>query len=64
MTSLEALGEKNSLLADFKAVREGNVWTCDANLYQQMTSMAGIIEDFRAAFSGTGEPTTYIWKLD
>ena len=64
VTSLEALGEKNSLLADFKAVREGNVWTCDANLYQQMTSMAGIIEDFRAAFSGTGEPTTYIWKLD
>ncbi|MDM8270192.1 ABC transporter substrate-binding protein [Thermophilibacter provencensis] len=63
VTSLEALSEKNSLLADFKAVREGNVWTCDANLYQQMTSMADIIEDFRTAFSGTGEPTTYIWKL-
>lgn len=63
VTSLEALSEKNRLIADFKAVRESNVWTCDANLYQQMTSMADIIEDFRAAFSGTGEPTTFIWRL-
>ena len=63
VTSLEALTEKNALLADFRAVREGNVWTCDANLYQQITSMADIIEDFRAAFSGTGEPTTFVWKL-
>ncbi|WP_273448312.1 ABC transporter substrate-binding protein [Thermophilibacter provencensis] len=63
VTSLEALSEKNRLIADFKAVREGNVWTCDVNLYQQMTSMADIIEDFRAAFSGTGEPTTFIWRL-
>ena len=63
VTSLEALTEKNALLADFRAVQAGNVWTCDANLYQQMTSMADIIEDFRAAFSGTGEPTTFVWKL-
>lgn len=63
VTSLEALTEKNALLADFRAVQTGNVWTCDANLYQQMTSMADIIEDFRAAFSGTGEPTTFVWKL-
>ena len=63
VTSLEALTEKNALLADFRAVQTGNAWTCDANLYQQMTSMADIIEDFRAAFSGTGEPTTFVWKL-
>ena len=63
VTSLEALTEKNALLADFRAVQTGNVWTCDANLYQQMTSMADIIEDFRAAFSGASEPTTFVWKL-
>lgn len=63
VTSLEALTEKNALLADFRAVQAGNVWTCDANLYQQMTSMADIIEDFRAAFSGASEPTTFVWKL-
>ena len=63
VTSLEALTEKNALLADFRAVQAGNVWTCDASLYQQMTSMADIIEDFRAAFSGASEPTTFVWKL-
>ena len=64
VTSLEALSEKNELIADFKAVQTGNVWTCDSTMYQQMTSMAGIIEDMRAAFSGSGEPTTFIWRLD
>ena len=63
VTSLEALTEKNALLADFRAVQTGNVWTCDANLYQQMTSMADIIEDFRTAFSGASESTTFVWKL-
>ena len=63
VTSLEALSEKNALLADFRAVQTGNVWTCDANLYQQMTSMADIIEDMRRAFTGSEEPTTFVWKL-
>ena len=63
VTSLEALVEKNSLLADFRAVREGNVWTCDSNLYQQMTSMADIIYDLRVALAGTDEPTTFVWRL-
>ncbi|MBM6675823.1 ABC transporter substrate-binding protein [Olsenella uli] len=63
VTSLEALCEKNALLADFRAVQTGEVWTCDANLYQQITSMADIIEDLRTAFTGASEPTTYVWKL-
>ena len=63
VTSLEALVEKNSLLADFRAVRAGNVWTCDSNLYQQMTSMADIIYDLRVALAGTDEPTTFVWRL-
>ncbi|HJA29731.1 MAG TPA: ABC transporter substrate-binding protein [Candidatus Olsenella pullicola] len=63
VTTLEALVEKNALLADFSAVRGGNVWTCDSNLYQQMTSMAEIICDLRVALSGSGEPTTFFWRL-
>ena len=65
--SLEELCEKNALLADFHAVREGNVWTCDSNLYQQMTSMADIIFDLRAALSGSGETSPkdggFFWRL-
>lgn len=64
VTSLSDLVEKNALLADFAAVRNGNVWTCDANLYQQMTSMADIICDLRHALAGTDEPTTYVWRLE
>ena len=63
VASVAELVQKNSLLADFRAVREGNVWTCDSTMYQQMTSMADIIFDLRAAISGSGEPTTFVWKL-
>lgn len=63
VTSLEALVEKNALLADFRAVRNGDVWTCDANLYQQITSMADIVLDLRAALSGSDEPTAFFWRL-
>ena len=64
VNSLEALVEKNALLADFAAVRSRDVWTCDANLYQQMTSMAEIICDLRAALSGSGEAGAFFWRLD
>ena len=63
VTGIADLVEKNALLADFAAVRNGDVWTCDANLYQQMASMADIIEDLRSAFSDVSEPTTYVWRL-
>ena len=64
VASLEALVEKNALLADFRAVRSGDVWACDSNLYQQITSMADIISDLRSAITGSGEPTTFVWRLE
>ena len=64
VTSLKELVEKNALLADFRAVRNGNVWTCDSTMYQQMTSMADIIYDLRAAIGGSDEPTTFVWRLE
>ena len=63
VTSLSELVEKNALLADFRAVRNGDVWACDSNLYQQITSMADIICDLRAALSGSGEPTAFVWRM-
>ena len=64
VASLDALVKKNELLADFRAVREGRVWACDSNLYQQIASMADIIEDVRRALTDSGEPTTYVWRLE
>ena len=63
VTSLEELVEKNALLADFRAVRNGDVWTCDSTMYQQMTSMADIICDLRTAIGGSGEPTAFVRRL-
>lgn len=63
VSSVEELVSRNALLGDFRAVREGNVWTCDSTMYQQMTAMADIIEDIRRALTDSAEPTTYVWRL-
>ena len=43
---------KNALLSQFKAVRNGNVWVTSADMYQQMTSTADIIDELHGAFTG------------
>ena len=63
VSTLEALVEKNGLLADFRAVQNGDVWTCDSSLYQQITSMADIIEELRAALTGSSEGGRFFWRL-
>ncbi len=42
----------NALLSQFKAVKNGNVWTTSADMYQQMTSTADIIDELHGAFTG------------
>lgn len=64
VASIADLVAKNALLADFKAVQAGAVWTCDDDMYQQMTSMPDIILDIRAALTGSGEPTRFVWRLE
>ena len=43
---------KNALLSQFKAVKNGNVWVTRADMYQQMTSTADIIDELHGAFTG------------
>ena len=52
---IESLIARNSLLADCKAVKEGNVWCTGANVYQQVTAVPGLLEDFRAIISGEAD---------
>lgn len=52
VASLQDLLAKNSLLGEFKAVREGQVYITSANMYQQMTSTAAIIEELRGVLDG------------
>lgn len=66
LATLDDLIAKDALFADFKAVREGNVWCSGKNMYQQITSIADVISDFHKIFTGKagdGEALTYLYRL-
>ena len=52
---MQSLIARNSLLADCKAVKDGNVWCTGAGVYQQVTAVPGLLEDFHAIVSGEAE---------
>ncbi len=64
IASLDELLEKSALLADFRAVQEGNVWCTTQNLFQKTTGLADMIVDIHAVLNG-GEPEdmTYLYPL-
>lgn len=66
ITTVEQLIAKNSLLADFKAVKEGNVWCTRENVYQETTKLGTMIFDFYAVFSKTTaeNPPVFLYKLE
>ena len=45
LDSIDELLAKSSLLADFKAVKDGNVWCTGKNLFQETMGLATMIED-------------------
>lgn len=47
LSSVEELISKNSLLKDFKAVQNGNVWCTGKNLFQETTQLGLMISDIR-----------------
>ena len=61
--SVDALVRKNQLLNDFAAVKNGDVWVTDQNMYQQMMQTGRIIADFNTIVTGSGAETTYVHKL-
>ena len=66
VSSLDALLDKAPWLADFKAVREGNVWCTDLNLYQQTSCVADMITDLGAVIAdretGSGR-LSFLYRL-
>lgn len=47
LSSMEELIGKNSLLEDFRAVQNGNVWCTGKNLFQETTQLGLMISDIR-----------------
>lgn len=66
ISSVEQLIAKNSLLADFKAVKNGNVWCTHENVYQETTKLGTMIFDFYSVFSETTaeNPPMFLYKLE
>ena len=62
LESLDDLLALNPLMADFKAVREGNVWCAKREMFQATLEMGTVVSDFHKAFTGEGEPEL-LYKL-
>lgn len=55
LSSIEELLGKNALFADFKAVKEGHVYTTDKDFYQLSDRMADFAEDVSRMLQGQGD---------
>lgn len=65
ISSREEFLDKCEVLADFKAVQEGNVWCTTNDMYQQSLSVGYLIEDIHAMLSGEGEDKMhYLFRLE
>ncbi len=66
LDSIDQLIGKCGVLADFKAVKEGNVWCTGQNMFQQTTGAADMICGLNAVFTDTADSSdlTYLHKLD
>ncbi len=63
--SIDQLVAKSSILADFKAVKEGNVWCTGQNMFQQTTGAADMICDLNSIFTDKADSAelTYLHRL-
>lgn len=58
LQTIEQLLEKSSLLKDFKAVKNGNVWCTGKNLFQESTGLGVMIEDIHKMLNSEGDSLT------
>lgn len=66
LTDISQLLEKSSLLADFKAVKDGNVWCTNQNLFQETMELGTMIEDIHTMLTSDDpdlDTLTYMHKL-
>ena len=66
LTTIDELLAKSNLLADFKAVKDGNVWCTGKNLFQETTELGTMIEDIHTILTTDDdslEELNYMHKL-
>ena len=64
ISSVDELLAKNELFADFKAVKEGNVWCVGKYMYQATDIVGQLIRDFHLMLTD-GDPSqmTFLTKV-
>ena len=63
--SVDELIEKCSVLSDFKAVKSGNVWCTEKDVYQQSMSIGFLIEDIPNMLQDADDKEmNYLYRLD
>ncbi|MCR4963759.1 MAG: ABC transporter substrate-binding protein [Firmicutes bacterium] len=64
--TLDDLIDKNKILAELKAVKNGDVWCTNQNMYQETTQLGKMIESFHLIFSGEADDlmeVPYLYRL-
>ena len=62
--TVDDLLQKSPLFADFKAVKSGNVWCTEQDMFQHTTSSAEMIREIRLVIKGeSGDDLTYLHKV-
>lgn len=64
LKSIDGLLAKSGLFADFKAVKDGNVWCTDKYLYQATDIVGSLITDINRMLTGQTDGMTFIYRLD
>lgn len=60
----EALVSLSPLLADFKAVRDGNVWCTEQSMFQRTSCAADMIADLHAVIGGESRELKYLYRIE
>lgn len=61
--TMDELIEKSSMLKDFKAVKNGDVWCTGKNMFQETTGIADMIVDINSIVNGADGDLEHIHKL-
>ena len=64
IATVDELLSKSPLLAEFKAVRTGQVWCTGKNMFQQTTGIAGMIVDMNRVISGEAGELAFLHHVD
>ena len=65
LSSIQDLVDLDATFADYKAVREGHVWTVDKDMYQSTDKIAAMIEDFHILVTdGAESDMTFLHKVN